>query len=399
MPSKVLNEQFIKTGLVCPESRNHIEYTSDDRSGLYIEVRSTSQGKGTYWFRFKEKDTGKTARVKVGRTTDISIRDAKEQVKTLRARLQLGTDLAAEQRKKKEILTWTDFFDQWYLPHARQHLRSWSNLEEMHRLRIKERFGDLKLNKITRHAVQQFHSDLRDAGLSPASCDHYLKLIRQALNQAVSWSLLDNNPVARIQLFNADNRVEHVMDKGQLQQLIATLDNVAHRRRMASLAIKFLLFTGARVNEALNARWKDIDRKNRTWTIQAKTSKGKRRRSVPLNDAAMAVLNRLGTSGNSEWLFTSNRGDGNQRMTTINKVWQEIRKDAGLPWLRLHDLRHNFASMLVNSGRTLYEVQQILGHSQSQVTERYAHLSTATLQDAANSASTYLDKALKSAGE
>jgi integrase len=57
-------------------------------------------------------------------------------------------------------------------------------------------------------------------------------------------------------------------------------------------------------------------------------------------------------------------------MTTISKVWQQIRQDAGLPWLRQHDLRHNFASMLVNSGRTLYEVQQILGHSDSKVTER-----------------------------
>ena len=144
----------------------------------------------------------------------------------------------------------------------------------------------------------------------------------------------------------------------------------------------------------MHARWVDIDRKSRTWSVLATNSKSKQRRSIPLNDAAMAVLDQLGSKGRSEWLFTSNRGDGNERMTTINKVWQEIRKDAGLPWLRLHDLRHNFASFLVNSGRTLYEVQQILGHSQSQVTERYAHLSTATLQDAANSASTYLEKAL-----
>ena len=189
------------------------------------------------------------------------------------------------------------------------------------------------------------------------------------------------------------------MTADQLQHLMATLDSVDDRRKTASRVIKFLLFTGARVNEALNARWKDIDRKNRTWTVQATNSKSKQRRSIPLNDAAMAVLDKLSTNGKSEWLFTSRQGDGNQRMTTINKVWQEIRMDAGLPSLRLHDLRHNFASMLVNSGRTLYEVQQILGHSQSQVTERYAHLSTATLQDAANSASTFLDKALGSSGE
>jgi integrase len=265
----------------------------------------------------------------------------------------------------------------------------------MHRLRIKERFHHIKLHNFTRHAVQQFHNELRESGLSAASCDHHLKLIRQAMNQAVSWDLIETNPVARIQLFNEDNREERIMDNDQLQRLISTLEGVCDRRKMASLAIKFLLFTGARVNEALNARWKDIDRKHRTWTVLATNSKSKQRRSIPLNDAAMAVLGQLDTESKSEWLFTSSRSDGTQRMTTIKKVWQEIRKDADLPWLRLHDLRHNYASMLVNSGRTLYEVQQILGHSDSKVTERYAHLSTATLQDAANSASDYLDKALE----
>ncbi len=145
----------------------------------------------------------------------------------------------------------------------------------------------------------------------------------------------------------------------------------------------------------MNARWKDIDRPNRNFTVLATNSKSKQRRSIPLNDAAMAVLDQLESEGKSEWLFTSSIGDGNQRMTSINKVWQKIRQDADLSWLRLHDLRHNYASMLVNSGRTLYEVQQILGHSDSKVTERYAHLSTATLQDAANSVGTYLDKALE----
>ena len=81
-------------------------------------------------------------------------------------------------------------------------------------------------------------------------------------------------------------------------------------------------------------------------------------------------------------------------MTTINKVYQRIRLDAGLPWLRLHDLRHNFASMLINSGRTLYEVQNILGHSDPTVTQRYAHLSTKSLQEAANSIDTYMEEAL-----
>ena len=146
MPAKVLNEKFINNGLICPADKNQIEYTDADRTGLYIEVRSTSQGQGTYWYRFKAKDSGKTARIKIGRTDTVSIREAKAQVKTLRAKAELGADLAGEQRRKKEILTWTTFFEQWYLPHAKQHLRSWKNLDEMHRLRIKERFGHWRSN-------------------------------------------------------------------------------------------------------------------------------------------------------------------------------------------------------------------------------------------------------------
>jgi integrase len=189
--------------------------------------------------------------------------------------------------------------------------------------------------------------------LAASTCDHYGKLIRQALNLAVEWELLDKNPVAKLKLFGGDNKVENVMTDEQLQQLISTLNKVDDRRKVVSLVIKFLLFTGARVNEALNARWKDIDRKTRTWTVLATNSKSKQRRSIPLNDAAMAVIGQLESEGKSEWLFTSQRGDGTERLTTIDKVWQKIRQDADLSWLRLHDLRHNYASMLVNSGRTL----------------------------------------------
>ena len=79
----------------------------------------------------------------------------------------------------------------------------------------------------------------------------------------------------------------------------------------------------------------------------------------------------------------------------IHKVWSRLRVDAGLPHLRIHDLRHQYASFLVNGGRTLYEVQQILGHSDPSVTQRYAHLSSRSLQDAANSASDAIKGAIQ----
>jgi site-specific recombinase XerD len=86
---------------------------------------------------------------------------------------------------------------------------------------------------------------------------------------------------------------------------------------------------------------------------------------------------------------------GGKPLTTIHRVWTRLRNEAGLPHLRLHDLRHNYASMLINSGRTLYEVQYILGHSDPSVTQRYAHLSTKSWQDAADSADDIISNALK----
>lgn len=204
----------------------------------------------------------------------------------------------------------------------------------------------------------------------------------------MDWEVIKENPVARVALFHEDNRQERLMTDEELHRLIAALD-----RKPDSTAyhvVKFLLFTGARVNEALHARWADIDREHLTWIIQATNSKSKRRRSVPLNDSALEVLDSL--RSHSEWLFTSRRGDGRQRMTTINKMWQRLREDADLRHVRLHDLRHYHASALVNSGRTLYEVMQILGHSDPSVTQRYAHLSTRSLQEASEAASDAIRK-------
>jgi integrase len=157
----------------------------------------------------------------------------------------------------------------------------------------------------------------------------------------------------------------------------------------------FLLSTGARLNEALTAKWSQIDRQTRVWRIPSNISKSGKVRAIPLNDSALDVLAQLDTEGVYEHLFVNHRiskktgkevGTG-KPYTAIMKVWSRLRAKAGLPHLRIHDLRHQYASFLVNAGRSLYEVQQILGHSDPSVTQRYAHLSTKSLQDAANSAS------------
>jgi integrase len=377
-----LTQELITNGLQCPDHKKRIELCDTELPGLYIEVRASKQGEGTYYLRYKNNQS-KTQHQKIGRTTDTTLAEARKRGRTLKAEIQLGADPRGEVKAARAVITFGEFFDDHYLPYVKPRKRSWQRDEELYRLRIKDRFGTSRLNEITRQQVQNFHTAVLEQGLSPATADHHVKLIRRMLNLAVEWELLDRNPTRGVPLFMVDNKVEHYLNDVELKQLMAVLRTDPNRT--VCLIAMFLLSTGCRLNEALRATWSQIDRPTRVWLIPASNSKSKRSRPVPLNDSALEVIGQLDTEDKFEHLFV-NRQTG-KPYGTIMKVWSRLRGKAGLPHLRIHDLRHQFASFLVNSGRTLYEVQQILGHSDPSVTQRYAHLSSRSLQEAANSAS------------
>jgi site-specific recombinase XerD len=390
MPVIKLTQQLLAAGIKCPEDKSRIEYCDTELPGFYVEARS--QGHPTYYLRYKSH-TGKTCHQKLGRTCDIDLVEARKKAKILKAEISLGADPRAEAKAQKEVPTLKDFFENHYLPFAKPRKRSWKRDVQLF-ARLEEAFGSQRLNRIGRQAIQTFHTGLVDSGLAHASADHHIKLLRRCMNLARDWGLMtEPNPAARIQLFNRDNKVEHYLDQEQLEKLIAVLKTDSNKA-VCQIAL-FLLSTGCRLNEALTATWDQVDQKNRILRIAALNSKSKRIRSVPLNDAALAVLSGLTTEGRFDHLFINE--ETKKPYTTIMKVWTRLRMKAGLPHLRIHDLRHQFASFLVNSGRTLYEVQSILGHSDAKVTQRYSHLSTKTLHEAANSASVIINGATKAA--
>jgi site-specific recombinase XerD len=364
-----------------------------DQPGLYVEVRSTSQGQGTFYWRYKDS-TGKTCHQKIGRNSDITLADARKQAKTLKAEISLGADPRATAKAQRAIPTLGDFFDDTYLPYAKVHKRSWKRDVQLFS-RIRAAFGHLRLDQIQKQKVAVFHAGLLEEGLSGSSCDHHPKMLRRLCAMSMEFGLLDKNPLANFKLFNHDNKVEHYLDDEQLGKLMEVLRTDANRP-VCNIAI-LLLGTGCRLNEILSAKKSDISIENRTLKIAAINAKGKRVRSVPLNDASLdIILKQMEDTKGFDHLFINHQTG--KPYTTVMKVWTRLREKAGLPHLRLHDLRHSFASFLVNSGRTLYEVQQILGHSQSVVTERYSHLSTKTLQSAANCASVMIQGAMQSKG-
>ncbi len=348
MPVLKLTESFISHELQCPDGKGRIEYCDTDTPGLYVEVRATSPGQGTYYLRYKNKQNT-TAHQKLGRTADISLGEARKKAKHQKSEITLGSDPRAEEKARKAVINFTDFFEQHYLPFATTRKRSWKRDEELFRLRIKAVFGSKRLNEITRQQIQTFHSSVLAEGLSHASADHHLKLIRRSLNLAIEWEMLEKNPASRIKQYNADNKVEHYMNDEALERLLTVLR--ADDPPVVCRVALFLLTTGARLSEALGATWSQIDRQTRVWRVPASNSKSKKIRAIPLNDSAMELLDRLGTEGKSDFLFVS-RQTGMQ-LTSINRVWGRLRVKAGLPYLRLHDLRHQFASFLINDGRTV----------------------------------------------
>jgi integrase len=376
----------ISNGLVCPDGRRKIDHTDGGPGGvpgLFLELRAASPGRATWWLRFKVNST--TKYLKLGTTDERTLTEARKLAREYRARIVLGADPRAEAEARKAVITYAELWESHVLGHLKQRLRSWKRSDELYRLRIKAVFGSKRLNQITRHQVQAFHSGLAAEGLAAATANHHIKVLRSSLNLARQWGMLEGeNPAAGIAMLHEDNKIEHYLDEAELQRLLHVLRT--DENRAVCRVCLFLVSVGCRLNEALSADWNDISIERRVFTIRATNSKSRKLRSVPLNDSAIEVLNELDTREKGGRLFVGRRG----ALSTISKVWDRLRKKAELPHLRLHDLRHQFASFLVNDGRTLYEVQQILGHSSSKVTERYAHLSTATLQAASASASARL---------
>ncbi len=375
---------FMATGLVCPAGKSKIEYSHADEPGLFVECRSSSTSVPTWYLRQKNAK-GTNCYKKLGTIKDLSLTQARKLSQQHKAEHLLAkTEISAATPNKGML--WDTFIADHFAPHADATIRSAIKYAQLNRLYASPLVGRLPLDQVTLRIVQALHRDLvKQNGLSPASADHVIKFMRRALNLAVQWDFLEKNPLRNFELFMVDNQVENYLDEEQMQRLLNVLRT--DKNRPVCLILMMLISTGARLNEVLTASWRNIT--GNTLKVDAIRSKSKRSRSIPLNDSALWVLAQLESKGRSDYLFPSPvfAKDGKDLpFTNITRARVRLFKLAGVS-IRAHDLRHGFASMLVSAGRSLYEVQQILGHSDPKVTMRYAHLSSKTLQDAANAAS------------
>lgn len=391
MPVVNFTPAFMAAGLVCPQGKTKIEFSVADEPGLFVECRASDKAVPRWYLRLKN-GKGSNIYKKLGTIKEVSLTQARKLARQHKAEHMLAPKLEDVVPMPKAELTLDAFMLDHYFPHARVHKRSHKRDDQLHRLRIAPKFGHLALSAITRRDTQVFHNGLLRDGLSPASADHHIKLMRRVLNLAVQWELLEKNPLKGIPLLMVNNEVENYLNEDQTQTLLDVLRTDANRS--VCHILMFLISTGARLNEALTATWKNVSVEGGVWKVDATRSKSKKVRSIPLNDSALWVLEQLPSKGKSEYLFPSPASG--KPYTTITRAWYRLRQLAGIN-VRIHDLRHSFASRLVCNGRSLYEVQQILGHSDPKVTMRYAHLSAKALQEAANAGSVIVPRAAPTA--
>ena len=182
-------------------------------------------------------------------------------------------------------------------------------------------------------------------------------------------------PAAQPQL-EEGNKKERFLTSEEVDRLVYCVK--MSRNPMLRYIVPGLILTGARKQELLKSRWSDFDFDTKIWRIPM--SKSGRARHVPISDALALLLESIPKT--CEWVFANPKTL--KPFTSFFYSWDTARRQAGLDDVRVHDLRHSFASFLVNNGRSLYEVQRILGHTQIKTTQRYAHLDQNSLLSAVN---------------
>jgi integrase len=389
--AKLLLTKGVLDTLACPEEAKKRAVFDLGCRGLMVELRPT--GRKTYYLRYID-ERGAQRQYKIGDSRDISLDAARRMADRLRARIVDGQNPAQARVEARQTPKLRDFIEKTYLPFIRSYKRSWETDVSLLNNHVLPAFGARYMDLVTKHDVQTFLFKKRETH-KPATVNRILIVLRFVYNQAMKWETpgVHANPAMGARLFQENNKKERYLSVDEAQRLY---DAVCQSENpLLKFIIPLLTLTGARKREALDARWRDFDLTRRIWTVPI--TKSGQARHVPLSDGAIAILQQIPRQPLCDFVFPNPQTA--KPYGSIFNAWNTARIRAGISDVRMHDLRHSFASLLVNQGRTLYEVQKILGHSQIKTTQRYAHLANATLVEAANAASRIVGAAMGTAIE
>ncbi|GAB6059438.1 tyrosine-type recombinase/integrase [Desulfonatronum parangueonense] len=373
MPKVHLRPAFVADPPL-PKDKAKIDYFDTQLQGFLLEVRST--GTSTFYLRYRD-NSGNLKQIKIGTPQTIGVEDARNIAKTMKSQSVIGFDPHQAQTKLKAIPTFRDFVKNNYIPYIKTYKRSWEYDQTAIEQRMMKLWGQKKLTDISKHDLVDLQNKLSAGGLKPGSVNRNMAIVKYIFSLAERWEIIDKSPARHIPKLAENNQKERFLTVEEMQRLLTALKECSSD--VVPDIVELLMVTGARKSEVVELEWKELNLEKATWTLPASRNKAKRPKTIPLSDRAVEVLTRRQSNG-SKYVFPNPKTG--QPLQYFFSTWNRIRKAAGIPDVRLHDLRHSYASFLVNSGRSLYEVQKLLGHSQISTTQRYAHLTYGTLSEA-----------------
>lgn len=373
-----LNDNTIRNA-VKANTGTRITLTDTRIRGLSVEVRQNS---ATFYLRSTFK--GRSKRVTLGTFPTLTTQAARSL--SIAYKQQLIENAHNTVLHSQKDIAFETYYEQYFLPWCKHYRRSYKGYISLYKTHFAERFANIVVSEISAQHITALVTDMLDKGYNRGFINKTIHTLRAILKRSEDLCGAPYHPSLN-KRFNAllhQPRKERYLSKDEARRLQGYIE--ANEDNVVALAIGFLLYTGARRSEALKAEWQHIDTERKIWYVPM--SKNGKPRHIMLNNKALGILQaaahlQMQTYGRQQkWLFLNPLK--HQPYNCIFYHWNKIRAELGLDDMRVHDLRHSFASTLVNNGATLYEVQHLLGHSKSKTTERYAHLANARLLDAAS---------------
>jgi integrase len=355
------------------------EYSDDIIPGMKVFVGIS--GKKTFHLRYRI--LGRKRCIRIGPFPSLSVKDARLRAHEFKAMIAKDIDPLTERETKAAVPTFEEFALNQYLPFAKTRKRSWAEDEQKIRKVFMPEFGSRRLSDITTRDIVAVHTKVR-RDKAPATANRHLTLLARMMALAVQWGVLDKNPALGVKKFPENNARERYLKADEIARMLEALATWPNRS-FAGL-VKFLLVTGVRRGEAMSLTFDRVDLENGTIFLD-KTKSGKTR-TVLLNSLAIEVLREMETlrKGTHRYVFPGHCKDA--PFVNPRRAFNLLCKKLKITDFHFHDLRHSFASLAVNAGASLYDVQKMLGHSSSQMTQRYSHLSDDSLRAAAETVAT-----------
>lgn len=284
---------------------------------------------------------------------------------------------------KKDIITFGDVFDIYIQTLEAKQAKTIDDIKRFYDKDIKSKLHNKDVTLINRADIASLHFDITKR--SPITANRCLSIINAILNVAYHRGYVEKNHAAGIQK-NRETKRKRYMTNDELKRIVHILNekNKAERNKPSIAFIWLLLLTGARVSEIANAKWSDIE-DNKIIIREHKTDRFGENRNLYLTPLLLEILRSL-----------PKRHSTITGIKTPKKLWNTIRKEAGCEDLRLHDLRHSYASWALENVN-LSEVGNLLGHRDIATTQRYAHVHACRAEENAQKIGKHLQKLIMSA--